>query len=90
MTTRHKSVGRQGEGEESGVRLRRTVLFFPASAPSRYPKAVATGADAVCIDLEDAVAPDAKDQAREAAMRLIASRGCNMLQARQNNICATS
>lgn len=41
-------------------------LFVPADWPERYGKAFASGADAVTIDLEDAVAPDAKDRAREA------------------------
>jgi len=57
------------------LRLRRTVLFFPASAPDRYAKAVASGADTVCIDLEDAVAPDDKDEARKTAVRLIEAGG---------------
>ncbi|MBY4678791.1 HpcH/HpaI aldolase/citrate lyase family protein [Marinobacterium arenosum] len=44
----------------------RSVLFVPASRPERFAKAVASGADAVVIDLEDAVAPSAKSTAREA------------------------
>jgi len=43
----------------------RSFLFVPASRPDRYAKALASGADAVVIDLEDAVAPDAKAQARQ-------------------------
>ena len=42
--------------------------------PDRYPKALATGADAVCIDLEDGVAFGAKDEARDKALALFASR----------------
>ncbi|MBI4419581.1 MAG: CoA ester lyase [Gemmatimonadetes bacterium] len=53
------------------IRLRRTILFFPATASDRYPKAVASGADAVCMDLEDAVAEQAKDEARRTAVRLL-------------------
>lgn len=41
------------------------LLFCPADRPDRYVKAAAA-ADAVVIDLEDAVAPDAKPAAREA------------------------
>ena len=41
-------------------------LFVPADRPDRYVKAFAAGADAVILDLEDAVAPDAKDRARTA------------------------
>ena len=39
-------------------------LFVPADRPERFSKAAATGADAVIVDLEDAVAPAAKDSAR--------------------------
>ncbi len=42
----------------------RSLLFVPGSNPDRFDKAVAAGADLVCIDLEDAVAPDDKDRAR--------------------------
>jgi len=42
----------------------RSYLFVPADRPARYAKALASGADAVIVDLEDAVAPDAKDGAR--------------------------
>ncbi len=45
--------------------LIRSWLFVPGNRPERLPKALASGADAVIIDLEDAVAPDAKDTARE-------------------------
>ena len=41
----------------------RSFLFVPANRPERYAKALASGADAVIIDLEDAVAPDSKAQA---------------------------
>ena len=55
-------------------RVRRSLLFVPAVRPDRYPKALATGADAVCIDLEDGVAFGAKDAARDAALALFAGR----------------
>lgn len=44
--------------------MTRSVLFVPASRPERFAKALASGADVVVVDLEDAVAPDAKDAAR--------------------------
>ncbi|MDP3826791.1 MAG: aldolase/citrate lyase family protein, partial [Polaromonas sp.] len=37
--------------------LARSFLFVPATRPERFAKALASGADAVIIDLEDAVAP---------------------------------
>ena len=43
----------------------RALLFVPGHRPERYAKALASGADAVIIDLEDAVAPEQKDSARE-------------------------
>ncbi len=42
----------------------RSVLFVPGDRPDRFAKALASEADAMCIDLEDGVAPDAKDAAR--------------------------
>ena len=45
--------------------LARSFLFVPATRPERFAKALASGADAVIIDLEDAVAPGEKAQARQ-------------------------
>lgn len=47
-------------------RLPRSYLFVPADRPERIAKAIASGSDAVIVDLEDAVAPAAKDSARNA------------------------
>lgn len=44
----------------------RSYLFVPADRPERIAKALASGADAVIVDLEDAVATDAKVRARAA------------------------
>lgn len=49
----------------------RSLLFVPGARPERFDKARAAGADAVCIDLEDAVPPDGKDAAREAVAAYI-------------------
>lgn len=46
--------------------LPRSYLFVPADRPERYAKARASGAGAVIVDLEDAVAPAAKKGARDA------------------------
>ncbi len=43
-----------------------SLLFVPASRPERIAKALNAGADAVIVDLEDAVAPGEKDAARAA------------------------
>ena len=42
----------------------RALLFTPGNRPERFAKAAATGADALILDLEDAVAAPAKDDAR--------------------------
>lgn len=50
----------------------RSALFVPANRPDRFAKAKATGADTVIIDLEDTVAPDEKQQARNNIIRYMA------------------
>ncbi len=47
------------------LRLRRSVLYMPGSNLRALEKARSLPADALILDLEDAVAPDAKDVARE-------------------------
>lgn len=48
-----------------------TLLFVPGARPDRFEKACASGADLVCIDLEDAVAPAGKDAARAATINFL-------------------
>ena len=57
-------------------------LFVPADRPERYAKAFAAGADAVIVDLEDAVAPAAKAGSRQAllgARDALAAAACPVL-----------
>ena len=49
-------------------RVRRSLLFVPGLRPELVVKADAAGPDIVCVDLEDAVAPDRKAQARAATL----------------------
>lgn len=51
----------------------RSYLFVPGDRPERFDKALATAADAVVVDLEDAVAAPAKATAREALAALLGS-----------------
>jgi citrate lyase beta subunit len=46
-------------------------LFVPAERPDRVEKAIRSGADAVIVDLEDAVAPASKALARELAVTVL-------------------
>ncbi|WP_425407081.1 HpcH/HpaI aldolase/citrate lyase family protein [Hwanghaeella sp.] len=52
------------------IRPRRSFLFVPGSGLGMFPKAIATGADIVCIDLEDAIAPAHKETSRKDTMAL--------------------
>jgi citrate lyase subunit beta / citryl-CoA lyase len=45
----------------------RSLLFVPADGGSKLDKAIASGADAVIVDLEDSIAPDGKAAARNSA-----------------------
>lgn len=50
--------------------LARSFLFVPANRPERYAKALGSGADAIIIDLEDAVASHDKNGARDQLARV--------------------
>lgn len=52
---------------------RRSMLFTPGLRPDRIRKAITAGADVVCIDIEDAVAVDHKDEARDLALQEISA-----------------
>ena len=56
-----------------GFRPRRSVLYMPSSNERALEKAKSIACDALILDLEDAVAPDAKDAARESACAAAAS-----------------
>jgi citrate lyase subunit beta/citryl-CoA lyase len=53
----------------------RSYLFVPGDRPERFAKAQACGADAVVIDLEDAVSPVEKDAARNSLQEWLARAG---------------
>ena len=54
------------------VQPRRSLIFTPGNRPDMFPKALATGADIVTVDLEDAIAPQHKDRARDETLALFA------------------
>ena len=54
--------------------LPRSYLFVPGNRPERFEKAHAAGADAVILDLEDAVQPDDKNAARAAVLAAVSGR----------------
>jgi citrate lyase subunit beta/citryl-CoA lyase len=55
------------------IRPRRSVLYMPGANERALEKAKAIPADALILDLEDSVAPDAKPQARENVVRAVRS-----------------
>ena len=52
------------------VRPRRSFIFSPGMKPEMFAKALASGADIVCVELEDGIAPKDKDQARARALEI--------------------
>lgn len=55
---------------ERMARPRRSFIFTPGLKPDMFPKALASGADIVCVELEDGIAPKDKATARAHAMKL--------------------
>jgi malyl-CoA/(S)-citramalyl-CoA lyase len=55
-------------GTTRPFRLLRSMLFVPATSEHFFAKAARGEADGIILDLEDAVAPDQKEQARDAAV----------------------
>jgi citrate lyase subunit beta/citryl-CoA lyase len=56
------------------VNLLRSVLYVPGDRPDRFDKAIASGADAVLIDMEDSVTPERKPRARADAAAWLRTR----------------
>ena len=55
---------------DSIVRPRRSFIFTPGLKPEMFPKALASGTDIVCVELEDGIAPKDKTAARKHALAL--------------------
>jgi (S)-citramalyl-CoA lyase len=41
----------------TAIRPRRSFIFSPGLRPEMFPKALASGTDIVCVELEDGIAP---------------------------------
>jgi (S)-citramalyl-CoA lyase len=55
---------------DSNLRPRRSFIFTPGLKPGMFPKALASGTDIVCVELEDGIAPKHKSEARKHALAL--------------------
>ena len=56
--------------ENTSIQPRRSFIFVPGLRPDMFPKAVASGVDMVCVELEDGIAPKDKADARNKALAL--------------------
>ena len=61
-----------------------TWLYVPADRPDRFAKAAASGADVVILDLEDAVVPAHKQEARDNALRWLDTAAPASVEVRVN------
>ncbi|MCY4163454.1 MAG: CoA ester lyase [bacterium] len=65
--------------------MSRTTLYVPGDRPDRFDKALASGADAIICDLEDAVAEDSKALARQAVAEWLRANSGAACWVRVNN-----
>ena len=56
------------------IRPRRSFIFTPGLKPEMFPKALASGVDMVCIELEDGIAPKDKNTARSKALDIFCNQ----------------
>jgi len=61
----------------NGSRPRRSFIFSPGLKPEMFPKALASGTDMVCVELEDGIAPKDKEAARRKALQLFETPQAN-------------
>jgi (S)-citramalyl-CoA lyase len=66
-------AGRDLQSLQRKIHSLRSWLFTPATKADRFGRAPEAGADALIIDLEDAVAPSVKQEARASALRYLAA-----------------
>src|SRR5258707_1888391 len=57
------------------AQMMRSLLFVPADGGSKLEKAMASGADAVILDLEDSITPERKEAARASALDFLKRTG---------------
>ncbi len=66
----------------------RSLLFVPADGGSKLDKAMASGADAVIVDLEDSIVPERKEHARAAAISFL--KDAMAKSERPRSLCAST
>src|SRR5437660_643123 len=73
-------------GLPMSIRPRRSVLFMPGSNARAIEKARTLEADCIVLDLEDSVAPDGKEAARDQVMAAERAYGLDVIDGVYNNI----
>ncbi|RHW16848.1 CoA ester lyase [Sphingomonas gilva] len=68
------------------MRAFRSLLFVPGDRPDRFAKALQSSAEVVCADLEDAVAQNAKAEARRSVLELLEEGDTERLAIRINGV----
>ena len=63
--------------DKDDMTSRRSFIFAPALKPDMFYKALKCGADIVCVELEDGVAPKDKDSARSNAIEMFSGLSPN-------------
>ena len=63
---------------QKSIRSWKSLLFTPGTKSDHFDRAAGVHADALIIDLEDAVAPSAKKEAREASLRYLEVSSINL------------
>ncbi len=58
-------MGYNNRMNSNKISVRRSFIFTPGLKPEMFPKAISSGADMVCIELEDGIAIKDKDEARK-------------------------
>lgn len=66
--------------QSESIATARSLLFVPGSRPELFAKAATSGADGIVLDLEDAVAPELKDVAREHVRCWLADGGGGLVR----------
>ncbi len=68
------------EVSQTGLPVARSLLFVPGNRPERFDKALASGADGVILDLEDAVPANAREQALADVRAWLGARSADAAQ----------
>ena len=64
---------------KQNIQSRRSFIFTPGLRPEMFPKALKSGTDMVCVELEDGIAPKDKEIARKLAIKIFKEKKLKML-----------